>query len=441
MTTPATTKPRSPFGIRDFRLLWTGEAISALGDQFALIALPWLALVLTGSALALGGVLALMAVPRALLMVVGGVSVDRFSPRRVMLGSNAVRLVAVTALGIAVIAGAAELWMLYAFALVFGVADAFFFPAQTSIVPELVEPEQLQQANGITQGTTQASVLVGPAIAGVVIAALGSGAAGATTNGIGIALLLDAATFLASLATLLLIRPRAHLTADHPSMLDSLREGVRFVWGSRGLRAVLAISLSANLFIVGPFEVGMPFIAYSRLPEGAAAFGIVMAAFGGGSLLGLVIASVLPAPRPSRLGLVVIGTLAVAGLGVAALAAVQSTLLAALVIGGSGVALGVSNLIGITWIQGRIPPELMGRVMSLLITGSVGLVPVSMVVAGAAVQLSLEGTMLVAGGGMALLCLASLLSPTVRNLGLEPPTQPAPAPAAGTTIAGDASSA
>jgi MFS family permease len=429
-------RAQNPFAIRDFRLLWTGEAISALGDQFALIALPWLALVLTGSALALGGVLAVMAVPRALLMVVGGVSVDRFSPRRVMLGSNAVRLVAVTALGLVVLAGAAQLWMLYAFALVFGVADAFFFPAQTSIVPELVEPEQLQRANGITQGTTQGSVLIGPAVAGVVIAALGSGAAGATNDGIGIALLVDAATFMASLATLLLIRPRAHTVTAQPSILESLREGVRFVWRSPGLRAVMAISLSANLFIVGPFEVGMPFIAYSRLPEGAAAFGIVMAAFGGGALLGLVIASVLPAPRPSRLGLVVIGTLALAGLGVAALSLVHTTLLAAIVIGGSGAALGVGNLIGITWIQGRIPPDLMGRVMSLLITGSVGLVPVSMVVAGAAAQLSVDGTMLVAGCGMAALCLVSLLSPTVRNLGLEPALKPQ-AVASAATVAND----
>ena len=418
-----TSTPRSPFAVRDFRLLWIGEAISSLGDQFALIALPWLALVLTGSALALGGVLALMAVPRALLMLVGGVSVDRFSPRRVMLGSNAVRLVAVSALGAVVLAGAAELWMLYAFALVFGVADAFFFPAQTSIVPELVEGDQLQRANGIVQGTAQATVLVGPALAGVVIAALGAGGSSASDGGIGIALLFDAATFLASLVTLWLIRPRAHVAQAPTSILESIREGLRFVWASPGLRAVILLSLAANLFIVGPFEVGMPFVAYSRLPEGAAAFGIVMAAFGGGSLLGLVVASVLPAPRPSRLGLTVIGTLAIAGLGVAAVSAVHTTLMAAVVIGASGTALGVGNLLGITWIQGRIPPELMGRVMSLMITGSVGLIPLSMFVAGAAVQLSLEGTMLVAGLGMAILSGASLLSPVVRNLGLEQPPE------------------
>jgi hypothetical protein len=186
----------------------------------------------------------------------------------------------------------------------------------------------------------------------------------------------------------------------------------------------------------------MPFIAYSRLPEGAAAFGIVMAAFGGGSLLGLVIASVLPVPRPSRLGPTVILTLALAGLGVAAVSLVHTTLLAAIVIGGAGAALGAGNLIGITWIQARIPPELMGRVMGLLITGSVGLVPISEFVAGAAVQISVDGTLLVAGFGMALLSLASLLSPAVRNLGLEPPVQAAqPAAPQAATAAGDVAGA
>src|SRR3982750_4557149 len=151
---------RNPFAGRDFRLLWVGEAVSAIGDQFALIALPWLALVLTGSALALGGAMALMAIPRAVLMTFGGVAVDRFSPRKVMLGSNAVRLVAVSILGAVVLAGEAQLWMLYAFALVFGVADAFFFPAQTAIVPDLILVAQLALANGIAQRQADLTALV-----------------------------------------------------------------------------------------------------------------------------------------------------------------------------------------------------------------------------------------------------------------------------------------
>jgi MFS family permease len=274
------TRSRNPFAVRDFRLLWLGEAVSVLGDQFALIALPWLALVLTGSALALGSVLAIMAIPRALLMLIGGVSVDRLSPRRVMIGSNAVRLVAIGALGAVTLAGGVELWMLYAFALVFGVADAFFYPAQTSIVPELIDGDQLQRANGIVQGTAQASVLVGP---------------------------------------------------------------------------VLGVGL-----------VGLPFVS--------------------------------------------------------------STAVAAALIAVSGFALGFGNLHGITWSQSRIQPDLMGRVMSVMIMGSVGLVPVSMLVAGAAVQVSLDAMLVIGGIGMAVLCFVSLLSPTVRRLGFVPTYQ---APEAG----------
>ena len=423
--TEARRAASNPFAVRDFRLLWVGEAISSLGDQFALIALPWLVLVLTGSGLALGGAVALMAVPRALLMVLGGVSVDRFSPRRVMLGSNAVRLVAIAILGLVVLTGRAELWMLYAFALVFGVADAFFFPAQISIVPELVAPEQLQRANGIVQGTAQATVLVGPALAGVIIAALASDGAGGGTTGIAVALLFDAATFAVSLATLWLIRSRERAAAAAGSIVESIREGVRFIWGKASMRAVIAVSLAANFFIVGPFEVGMPYFAYTRLPEGAAAFGLLMAAFGGGSLVGLAVGAMLKPPPPARLGAVIIVAIALAGLGLAALAPVHSTVVAAILTAGSGLALGYSNLLGITWMQSRIPSALMGRVMSLLMVGSMGLVPVSMLIAGAAVQVSLEATLLVAGLGMTLISLGSLASSAVRNLGLEPIQQAA----------------
>ncbi len=413
--------PPSPLANRDFRLLWLGEAISTIGDQFALIALPWLALVLTGSALALGGVLAVMAIPRALLMVVGGAWVDRVSPRRVMLASNAVRLVAVTVLGIVVLEGAAELWMLYAFALVFGVADAFFFPANTSIVPQLVEQHQLQRANGIVQGTAQAAVLIGPALAGGIVAALSSSGTDASQAGIAIALLLDGATFLVSMVTLWLIRHRGAVrSAADRSILDEIGEGVRFVWGMPTLRLVILVSLTANLLIVGPSEVGLPVIAYTRLPEGPAAFGIIMSAFGGGSLIGLAIAALLPAPPARLLGPVVMVTIGIAGLGLAVLPLASTTIVAAAMTAVSGGALGYGNLLGITWIQARIPSELMGRVMSLMMLGSMGMVPVSQLVAGAAVTVSLDGMLIVSGTGLAVVVLLSLLSPRIRDLGLAP---------------------
>ena len=420
---PEATKPRSVFAVRDFRLLWFGEAISALGDQFAMIALPWLALLLTGSALALGTVLAVMAVPRAILMIVGGAYVDRLSPRRVMLISNAVRFVAVTLLAVIVLAGAAQLWMLYIFALVFGIADAFFYPAQTAITPELVEGPQLQQANGITQGTTQFTVLIGPAIAGVIIAALGATSARASSGqtGVGLALLVDGLTFIASLLTLWLIHPRKHASTEQGSVVAQIREGIGFVLKTPVLPIVMIMSMAVNFLITGPIEVGLPLLAFSRLPEGAAAFGLILAAFGGGSLLGMIGATVLPKPSPARFGTVTLGLMGVAGLAFAALAFITTTLGAIVVAAIVGAAIGYTNVSFITWVQLRIPRQLMGRVMSFLMFGSLALVPISIAIAGVLVEINLDGVLLIAGLGMALLAVATLFSAKVRHMGLMPP--------------------
>ena len=411
---------RSPFAVRDFRLLWLGEAISTLGDQFAMIALPWLALLLTGSPLVLGAVMATMAVPRAVLMVVGGAYVDRLSPRRVMLASNAVRLVAVTGLGVLVLAGAAEIWMLFLFALAFGIADAFFFPAQTAMVPELVSGEQLQKANGLVQGTAQLSQLVGPALAGVAIALLGTGAGSPGQAGVAAALLVDGLTFVASLVTLMLITNRPGHAASDGSVVHQIAEGVRFVWRAPALRLVMGLSMLANLLIVGPFEVGLPVLAYSRLPEGAAAFGLMSSAFGGGSLLGMAAAMMLPALPPARFGPIMMLLISLAGLSAAATGLVYTTAVAVVISVLIGLFLGYTNLTFMSWVQRRIPRQLMGRVMSLMMFSSLALTPISMAVAGAVVTISLTGTFAVAGLGMAGLALLSLLSGTIRRMGLEP---------------------
>src|SRR6266852_5874381 len=131
-------RPAGPLSVRNFRLLWIGEGISLLGDQFYMIALPWLVLQLTGSALALGTVMALAGIPRALFMLVGGALVDRFSPRAVMLASNLARLVLVALLSALVLTNHIRLEMLYGFALAFGLADAFYYPGQSAIVPQLL---------------------------------------------------------------------------------------------------------------------------------------------------------------------------------------------------------------------------------------------------------------------------------------------------------------
>jgi MFS family permease len=417
----ATTQSRSPLAVTDFRLFWLGEAVSTLGDQFAMIALPWLALVLTGDPFALGAVLALMALPRAMFMLIGGAYVDRLSPRLVMLGSNAVRLCAVGVLGFVVLEGAAAMGMLYAFALAFGVADAFFFPALTAMVPDLVDDSQLQKANGIVQGTAQFTTLIGPAVAGVAIAALASAGPGPDVTGVALALLFDAATFVVSLVTLLLITARrpAHV-AETGSVIKDIREGIGFVATMPAVRVMVLLSMAANMLIVGPLEVGLPIVAYTRLPEGAAAFGLITAAFGGGSLLGMVAATLLPSLPRSHFGSILLGLFSLSGVCLALLAVMHSTpiILVDAVI--AGTILGYTNISYVTWIQRRIPRNLMGRVMSLMMFGSVALVPISMAVSGALVKISLDAVLMAGGLGMAALAILGLLSRSVRRMGLEP---------------------
>ena len=172
----------SIFGIlgeRNFRWLWIGEGVSTLGTQFYLIALPWLVLKLTGSTFTLGSVMGLAGVPRALLLLVGGALTDRFSPRKLMLASNVARLALVILLAVLVLIGQTQLWILYTLAFLFGLADAFFYPALFAIMPQILDRQHLYAGNAIVQGVSQLSIAAGPVLAGVMIALVGGTSADA----------------------------------------------------------------------------------------------------------------------------------------------------------------------------------------------------------------------------------------------------------------------
>src|SRR5690242_8308386 len=202
------TTPAPLFANRDFRLLFGGSSVSALGDQFTLVALPWLVLRLTGSPAALGLVLAAMALPRAIFMLIGGAMVDRLSARRILLLARGANALLVALLAGLVLTGAIAMPAIYVIALGIGLATAFAYPAGSALLPQLVAPAQLAPANAFFMGMRQLSLFVGPALAGLVIGThAGHGAAEA--RGLGLAFVIDAASFLASLASLWLIRTPA----------------------------------------------------------------------------------------------------------------------------------------------------------------------------------------------------------------------------------------
>ena len=403
-------------GIRNFRLLWIGEGISLLGDQFYLIALPWLVLSLTGNALAVGTVLATAGIPRALFMLVGGALTDRFTPRRLMINSNIARMILTGLLAVLVMTNLIQLWMLYAFALLFGLADAFFFPAQTSIVPQLVGKDQLQMGNAMIQGTATLSLFLGPVLAGTLISWL-DGLAAHPTSGIAFAFALDSISFIASVAMLNRIRienKNSPIKEAEGKMFASIREGLLYVWNDATLRIVFGLVMGLNVLITGPFSVGVPVIARTRFPEGATAFGMIMSVFGGGALLGVVLAGMLPKPSKKLLGTVLLSVISSMGIGLAVIGITPRLTVAALAAIVMGIANGYNNILMITWLQQKIAPEMTGRIMSLVMFAAIGLNPVSTALAGALIGLNATTLLVCAGSLMTLFTLSAAFSPAVR---------------------------
>lgn len=414
------TVPTNVLRIRNFRMLWIGEGISLLGDQFYMIALPWLVLTLTGNALAVGTVFATAGIPRALFMLVGGALTDRFTPRRLMMNSNLARMVLTGLLAALVVTNLIELWMLYVLALLFGLADAFFFPAQTSIVPQLVGKDQLQQGNAIIQGTAQLSLLIGPLLAGVTISLLDRGAAH-SASGIALAFALDSLSFIASITMLGLMRiesANSHVEKAESGILASIREGLLYVWNDATLKVVFPIVMGLNILINGPFAVGIPVVARTRFPEGAAAFGLILSVFGGGALLGTVLAGILPKPSNKRLGTVSLNILSMMGLGLAVIGIAPTMYIAAAAGLVMGTANGYANIMLITWLQEKVAPEMTGRIMSLVMFAAIGLNPVSTALAGALIGLNAAALLVCSGILMTVFTLSAAFSPNVRT-GME----------------------
>ena len=383
-----------PFAVRDFRLLFSGETISVIGDQFHFVALAWLTLQLTGSGLALGSVLMVAAIPRGVFMLLGGALSDRFSPRSLMLGSNVIRAVLVGIIAALVLTGRAELWQLFVMAGLFGVVDALFYPAIGAILPMLVDEETLPPANAVLQGSQQLASLIGPAAAGVLVALVNTGPA----------FVIDAFSFaIASVALFFVVGGRRAATAEgpaeaRPGLLSSVGVGLRYAWRDPAIRSLIVLSAAFNFALTGPLTVGIPYLADQRFDGGPAAFGIILSGFGAGALVGAVIAGSVP--RVRRLGAVVLTIGVGIGAAVSLIGLAPSVPLAFVLLAVIGLGAGFLNVHVVSWLQARTAEEMRGRVMSLVMIGSAGLVPVSYAVSGVIVDFGAVTIMFAVGGAI-----------------------------------------
>lgn len=379
-----------PLAERRFRWIWFGEAVSLAGTQFHLVALPWLTLQVSGSAVALGALLATAAVTRAALLLVGGALTDRWSARKAMLTSNIVRALLAGVLAAAVLAGMVSMPLLYTVAGLFGVADAVFHPAYAAAVPRLVSTEQLAAANTLVQGSRQIVGLVAPALAGALVATQGAAAAFA----------IDSATFVFAAAAVRRIPDDgARAVAPRGSIGREIMEGLAYVRSRRETRAMLAAIAAINLTFTGPFVVGAASLAEQRF-GGAASLGWLLSSLAAGGLCGTMLAVPLDRRRTARGGLVLCGMLLITA-ALAALA-VASHLRQACVAGMlAGLAAGAMNPLILSWLQRDTPAALQGRVMALTMLAALGLTPLSYAGAGFMAAYGAEALFLTASAALA----------------------------------------
>ena len=391
-----------------FRLLFAGQSLSALGDRITFVALPFAVLATGGGATEVGLVAGATTLPFFVFSLVAGVLADRFNRRSLMLASDVVRLVCQLVAGALLVAGAAEWWHLAIVGLVYGTADAFFQPAIYGLMPEIVPPEQLQSANALRGLVDSTALVAGPAAAGLLVVALGPGGA----------LLADAGTFVASIACLLALRrgvvDRAAEAADaEPDFLTGLRQGWREVRSrSWVLSMLLGLGVYHAVVLPSVFALG-PVLADEQL-DGAASWAIITAAFGAGAVAGqLVLLRWRPrrALRASAACLLVASCQAAiigSGLPVAGIAALEAL---------TAMCVTAYFTLWETSIQEHIPANAVSRVGSYDLFVATGLLPFGTMIAGPlseaiGLQETLIGMSVV--GVAAAACVLSV--PSVRQL-------------------------
>jgi predicted MFS family arabinose efflux permease len=397
-----------PLAVRDFAFLWTGMTVSMIGDGIYTVAIAWQVYELSNAPTALAVVGAAWMVPQVLLLLVGGAISDRIDRRQVMMLSDAIRGGAIATMGVLAVTGALELWHVICLVAVYGVGSALFIPAFSAMVPQLVPPELLLQANSLGQFVRPLAVrFLGPALGGWLIAAFGPG----------VAFLTDAGSFAASATAILLMRSRPK-PADgaRRTIARDVKEGFAFVRSQTWLWATLIAVTIAMLFFLGPVYVLMPYIVKNSLGGGADGLGLVFAAGGAGAILASLVLGQRSLPRRPITALYVAWALsAFALIGYALATTLWQAMLVSFV---SVAALTTGGIIWSTVLQRLVPGGMLGRVSSIDWLLSFGLAPVSYALTGpVAGALGAEDTLFQAGAISGCVLLGFLLLiPGIRHV-------------------------
>ena len=386
---------------RNYRLFFGGQTLSLIGTWMQQVAMSWLVYRITGSAWLLGVVGFAGQAPSFLLSPVAGVLADRWNKRRVLLWTQSLSMLQAGVLAVLVLTDLVQVWHIVALSLFLGTVNAFDIPARQSFLIEMIEKrEDLGNAIALNSSMVNGTRLIGPSLAGIVIAAFGEG----------VCFLLNAASFLAVIVALMAMRVKNKAArAVRTSVLHELREGLAYAYNFPPIRSILLLLALVSLMGV-PYTVLLPVFAREVLHGGAHTFGFLMAAAGSGAF----VSAILLATRKSVVGLGKIIPLAAGlfGIAVAAFSFSRSLWLSLLLLFIAGLGMMAQIASSNTILQTIVDDDKRGRVMSLFTVSFMGMAPFGSLLAGAlAGKIGVTSTMFLGGS---LCCAGSLVF--ARNL-------------------------
>ncbi len=392
-------------GVRNYRLYWSGQVVSLIGTWMQQVSLPWLVLSLGGSPIQLGLVAVLQFGPAMVLAPFGGVFADRIDKRLAMMATQAAAAGQALVLFLLAVTGVVEIWMVMAMALVLGLVNAVDMPLRQSLAPDLVPRRLLANAIALNSMAFNSARVVGPALAGVIIA-IGTGATGSAVAGVAINLGINTLTYGAVLISLLRMNPheirRHEKPEQHPPVLESLREGVSYA--VRTPLVLWCLVLLGGVAAFGfNFQILLPLFSQEVLDLGPEGYGGLYAAMGVGSLAGSLTLAYMGNRR--AIPLMIGGGLVFSSLLVG-IAATESLVVAAGLIMGAGYfSMLMINTINAT-VQANTPDALRGRVMSFYVTVFAGSAPLGGLFAGAVAEAWGTPAAFLAGAVLSFLTLA-----------------------------------
>lgn len=403
-----------PLASRDYRLLFAAVGIEVFGTGMWTIVMVFQVLALDDSPLALSAVATGMSLGLFAFSILGGVVADRFSKRRIIITVQGCTAAVMTVVAVLSLTETIELWHVGAASFAMGAGSAFFYPAYSAYLPQVLPSEQLLAANGL-EGALRPSMGqgLGPALGGIVV--------GTFSPAIG-AMIVAASYAIAFILTLFLSRRDELTTVTSPeqrtSVWGDLRAGVNYVARTRWLLWTLIFGSSLALIIQGPIEVLLPFITRDRFEDAESTFGFLLAAFGIGGAIGSLVVSSLKLPRRYLTFMIACwggGTLPLAVIGVADNLILM---LSALFIVGAATGAGV--VIWGTLLQRLVPLDMIGRVASLDFFVSIAFMPVSIAIAGPlSLLVPIPVIFVIAGSAPPALALIALLAGRMRESEME----------------------